>query len=223
LIAASPWLGNELPPLDLPVLRETLVLNHHKWKNQPEMFWVHDIMPPGFMIVGQFPLSSDDLMAYSHTFGGWHIVPLQALLQWRWDHDREALLRDEALQAAQDAETQRQRAAAHAELMRTQTLDSLVDRTWLASWEDADSDLPLHKCRSLLAKLVNELRAAPKLTMAVAKRHLKQSVKDFNRLDAEQHFIFTIEREDLCQAYEQILCAAKFPLLVNQIDNWREW
>ena len=223
LIAASPWLGDELPSLDLPALKETLVLNHHSWKNRREIIWVHDVMPSDFIIVGEIELSPDDLAASSDSFTGWQGVPIQALLQWRWDHDREALLKDEARQKAEQAETQRQCAAAHAELMKSLTLESLTDRTWFASWEDVNDNVPLVECRALMAKLVTELRAAPKLTMGLVKKHLKQSVKEFNRLDAKQHFISTIEREDLCEAYEHILCAARFPQLSDQIDNWREW
>ncbi len=166
-------------------------------------------MPEDFIIVGQMELSPDDLAATSDFSTGWQSVPIQAQLQWRWDHDREALLKDEDRRAADLAESQRQRAAVRSEFMRTLTLDSLVDRTWFASWDDGDSNLPLHKCRSLMTELVNELRAAPKLTLGVVKKHLKQSVMDFNRLNEEHHFISTIQREDLCEAYEQIACAAK--------------
>lgn len=223
LVAGTPWLGDELPSLDLPELRKTLIRSHHNWKNDPEVFWVHDPMPPDFIIVGPIELSPNDLAATSYVFTGWQSVPIQALTQWRWDHDRESLLQDEARQAAEQAEAQRQLNAARAELMRTLTLDSLVDRPWFATWEETDANLPLHECRSLIAKLVNDLRAVPKLTLGVVKKHVKQSVKDFNRLDAEHHFIATIEREDLCEAYEHILCAAKFPQAVGQIDQWRDW
>jgi hypothetical protein len=223
LVAGTPWLGDELPSLNFPELRNTLVRSHHKWKNNPERFWVQEPMPPDFIIIGEIELLPEDLAATSDTFAGWQSIPLQALTQWRWDHDRESLLRDETRQAAEHAETQQKLAAARAELMRTLTLDSLVDRPWFASWEDANSNLPRHECRSLIAKLVNELRAVPKLTLGVVRKHLKQSVKDFNRLDAERHFIATIEREDLCEAYEQIMCAAKFPQAVDQIGQWRDW
>lgn len=223
LIAASPWLGAEVPPLTLGEIRETLHLNHHKWKNEPEVFWVHDPMPGDFHIIGQIELSPEDLAASSDTYGGWHSVPLQALLQWRWDHDREALLRDEARHAAELAESQRRRAAARAEFLRTLTLDGLVDRTWFESWEDADSRVPLQACRSLIVNLVNDLRAEPRLNLGIVKKHLKKSVMDFNRLDQPHHFIATIEREDLCEAYEQIACAAGFPQASDQIERWREW
>ncbi|MBL8820203.1 MAG: hypothetical protein JNL58_29540 [Planctomyces sp.] len=223
LVAASPWLGKKLPSLKLRAIRETLYLNHHKWKNRPEVFWVHEPMPGDFIIVGQMELSPDDLAATSDSFAGWQSVPIQALLQWRWDRDREALLRDEDHRAADLAESQRQRATVRSEFMRTLTLDLLVERTWFASWDDVDSNLPLHKCRSLIANLVNELRAAPKLTLGIVKKHLKQSVMDLNRLNEEHHFISTIEREDLCEAYEQIVCAAKFPQVIDQIERWRDW
>lgn len=223
LIAASPWLGNELPSLKSSAIRETLFLNHHSWRNVAEVFWVHDPMPDFFVVVGELELSSKDKKASSDTLAGWQSVPIQALLQWRWDHDREALLQEEARHAAERAEFQRQRAAARAEFMRTLTLDSLAERTWFQSWEDAEPALPLNECRSLIATLVNELRAAPKLTLSVVKKHLKQSVMDFNRLDEEHHFIFTTEREDLCEVFEQIACAAKFPQVIDQIERWRDW
>lgn len=88
MVAASPWLGSELPSLRLGAIREILHLNHHKWNNQPNLFWVHDPMPSDFVIVGQSRLSPDDLAASSDSFGGWQGIPIQALLQWRWDNDR---------------------------------------------------------------------------------------------------------------------------------------
>lgn len=179
-------------------------------------------MPGDFSVVGHLELSADDVATSSDTFGGWPSVPLQALLQWRWDHDREALLRDEARRDAELAESRRQRAAARAEFMRTLTLESLADRTWFESWDELESDL-LDECRTLVANLVNQLRSAPKLTLAIVKKHVKQSVSDFNRLNDQRHFISTIEREDLCEAYEQIACAAKFPQVIDQIERWREW
>lgn len=225
LIAASPWLGKELPSLNLKKIQEILHLNHHKWKNKQEVFWVHDPMPSGFIILGQSDLSPRDLSISSDILSGWQSVPIQALLQWRWDHDREALLLDEERHATALAESQRQRAAVRAEFMRTLTLDFLANRNWFDSWQDQDtgSSMPLHECRSLIAKLISELRAAPKLTLGFVKKLLKKTVNELNRLNAEHHFIATIQREDIYEALEQILCAAKFPQAVNQIDQWRDW
>lgn len=223
LVAGCSWLGNEVPRLDLPALRETLILSHHKWQNAPNVFWTFDLMPPDFVIVGQIELSLSDLESSSDGYTGWQSVVLHSLSQWRWDFDREALLQDEARQVAEKAEAQRQRAATQADLMKSLTLDSLLDRAWFATWNDVESNPPMHECRSLMEKLVQELRAAPKLTLSVVKKYLKQSVNEVNRLNANRKFISTIEREDLCEAYEHIACAAKFPRVTDQIDEWREW
>ena len=107
--------------------------------------------------------------------------------------------------------------------MRTLTLDSLVDRTWFPSWDADFSSLPLHESQVLMSRLVGQLRDDPKLTMGLAKRLLKQSVDAFNLLDTTHQFITTAEREDLCDAYEQIMCAAGFPQLADNVDEWREW
>ena len=54
-------------------------------------------MPASFTIIGQIALSSHDLAASSRTFASWESVPLQVLKQWRWHHDRDALLQEEEL------------------------------------------------------------------------------------------------------------------------------
>jgi hypothetical protein len=43
-------------------------------------------------------------------------------------------------------------------------------------------------------------------------------------LDSEQNgFIETIEREDLCEVLEMVLNAAKFPGLMDEVEDWRDW
>lgn len=223
LVAATPWIDDKPPSLDLPILRETLILTHHKWNGRPEVFWAQEPMPAEFTILGQIDVSPEDAAAICYSYGGWWSAPHQRLTQWRWDHDREALLHEEAIQEANQAEARRQLAAAREERLKSLTLDSLVDREWFASWTAADSNLPVDECRSILARLVSDLRAAPKLTQAIVKKLLKQSVMDFNRLDASQPFIATIEREDISEAYEQIMAAARYPQLADFVDRWREW
>ena len=138
----------------------------------------------------------------------------------RWDHDREALLRDDEQEAAALAETRRLQKIRRDGYLKTLTLDSLVGREWFSSWGDADEVPHAEACRSLLAHLVNELRAADKLSRSRTRQLLKESVKAVNRLDAEQHCIATLERDDLIDAYE---CAARFPRLVDDVDRWRDW
>lgn len=223
LIAASRWMGAEVPSLDAAELREPLILTHHGYQGQREVFWAHDVMPADFTIVGRIELSDEDRAVTSNSFGGWQSVPWQALKQWRWDHDRDALLQEEAEQAAAEADRRRIAAAARAEYMRNLTLDALAERTWLPSWDAEEPPAGLDESRRLLSRFVEELRSQPKLTRPVARKLLKRTVQEFNRLDAARQFISTIEREDLYEALEQIACAAGFPQLADEIDAWREW
>ena len=223
LIAASPWLGSEIPRLDLPDLRKTLVLTHHSHEGHQEVFWVFDLMPPDFTVIGQIELPPEDRAASSHSFTGWQGVPIQALLQWRWDHDRDALLREEALDEAREAETHLETAKRRSAYLLTLTLDSLASRKWFDSWDADQSSLYSKDSRSAISRLIDELRGAPRITKGLAKRLLKQSVEAFNQLDTAHRFIATFEREDICEAYEQIMSAAGFPELADEVDKWRDW
>lgn len=223
LVAVSSWIGRESPPLDSPELHRTLILTHHSWNDHPERFWTWELLPATFVNLGTIELSREELATTCDAATGWHSMPHQVLTQWRWDHDREALLREEAQQAAELAESHRQQAARRAAMMNALTLDLLATRNWFESWRDRRDAIPVDKCRALLHALVLELQAAPKRTASVVKKCLQQSVEAFNDLDAARPFIQTIEREEIIEAYEQILCAAKHPLLVDQVERWRNW
>ena len=54
------------------------------------------------------------------------MLPLQILLQWRWDHDRENVLREDIVKK-EKAEEARLSAERRAEMLRTITLESLVE------------------------------------------------------------------------------------------------
>jgi hypothetical protein len=223
LVSACRWLGMAIPDIDSPELRENLVLTHHSWQGRREIFWTHTPLPANFQIVGQIDLTEEDLASCSNVFTDWRSVPLQALLQWRWDNDRAALLKEEAEQAIATAERQRKIAATRAEYLKTLTLESLKAKLWFESWTTGEPARPLNQSRSLLTQLVDDLLAHPKLTKPAARKRFKQCVEAFNVLDTIQPFIETIERDALYEAFEQISCASGFPQLVDEVDKWRDW
>ncbi|MBS0260773.1 MAG: hypothetical protein JSS02_02355 [Planctomycetes bacterium] len=223
LVEVSRWIGTEPPALDLPELRETLSLTHHSHQGKPERFWTWDLVPPSFRVLGQIKLSAADRARKCSCFSGWQGMPLQVLMQWRWDHDREALERELAAAAEKEAEIRRQQAARRAEYMKSLTLETLAEREWFADWDSENRAVPVAECRQLFRTLVAELRAVPRLTSALVKKQVQQSVATLNSWQSPQSWIATIEREDLIEAYEQILCAAKYPLLIHQVERWREW
>lgn len=223
LIAASSWLGHEIPAIDLPHIFDTLVKTHHSWKSHPEVLWVNHPMPDQFRIVGQVTLSNKDRKAVSNTFGGWESIPLQALTQWRWDHDREGLLQEEAAKAAAEAERRIQNQKIRDEFMKSLTLEKLSQKDWLEDWSDEVPANAKLKSVELLIQLVAALAANSKRTKAATRKLLKQTVESLNQLDSVYSFVHTVEREDLCEALTQIVSAAGFPMLADDIDQMRDW
>jgi hypothetical protein len=142
-------------------------------------------------------------------------------MQWRWDHDRENLLREEAQAAVQDTERRGIAAERRAEWLRSLTLETLASQTWFAIWDS--SRTTTDATRKLFAKLVEELRALPKLSSGPVGKLVQACVKELNRIDRQSQFIDTIEREDLYEAFEQILWAARQPSVIEEIEMWRDW
>lgn len=223
LVRVCDWIGDQPPALDSPKLRSTLILNHHSFKDSPEIFWTRHLLPEGYLVHGQIELTESDLATESTASTGWQSISIQVLQQWRWETDREALLREEAEAAARFAETRRVQAAKRQEMLKTLTLATLASKEWLADWQSHAAGSSVESCRETLSQAVEQLRAAEKLTPGVVKKIMKAAIERLNRLNDESPFITTTEREDLCEAIEQILCAAKHPQLIDPIDRMRTW
>jgi hypothetical protein len=166
--------------------------------------------------------TKDDAIA-CEVYSAWETLPLQILLQWRWDNDREALLIEDAAEKARQAEERRIADQRRAELLRTVTLDSLSNRTWFETWDEELDGPHLSASRQLVCGLVDNLRSVPELTETVARRLLRATVREFNRLDAARQFIETTHREDICDAFEIIMAAARHPELADRVEEWRDW
>jgi hypothetical protein len=94
LVAVSPWLGEHPPDLSEPALRETLVQNRFFYRGELALGWLEGALSSGLILVGNLPPSEAELALESSTYqGDWHDqVARPALLEWRWSHDREALV-----------------------------------------------------------------------------------------------------------------------------------
>jgi hypothetical protein len=223
LVVASTWIGDSEPPLSEPKLREMALLTHHSWDGKPNIFWTWHLMPSDFRAIGKIKLSNADRHATSQSYTGWQSVPLDTYAQWRWDHDREALLEDEARIDAEEAERRRVNSERRKAYMQSLTLDSLAERKWLEDSDDTESSTQVEKVRDVIVRLIADLRSLPKRTQANVQRRFRQAIKELNRIDANGDGIMTIEREDICETLEQIACAAKYPALASYIDKLREW
>jgi len=115
LIAVSDWISETAPSLADPAIRRILLLNHHSWKAKPATIWVHEPPPTNFVMLGCIEIFQEDLDLQCNSFGGWEGTARQALLQWRWDNDRDVVLAEDivrkAAEASKQVEKQRARTA----------------------------------------------------------------------------------------------------------------
>ncbi|MER6768432.1 hypothetical protein ABT389_01515 [Streptomyces bacillaris] len=148
--------------------------------------------------------------------------------EWRWAHDREALLRE------QEAVEERRRLAVEAEKERYAarlaglTWEQLLAENPFERWTPSPP-FPPAAFRRAAARRVHqacrELRdLGPKPRKPAARKVLKSLVLWFNTADQAAGWVIeTEEREDICLVLEELAHVAGHPSLVMEADDWREW
>jgi hypothetical protein len=225
LVALTEWVGSRPPPLDHASLRKILHLTHHSWSDQPEIIWVGEPPPRDFRVLGVIPLRKNESCKESNSYSGWGSLPLQRLLQWRWEHDRESLLAEEALEKVKEDKKRNESAARRAAVLAAATLPKILKRSSLfPTWEDYPPPNVKRAIeqtiRSFIAALIETKRPSRRDVI----RELRRCATALNKLDTKQgHPIETIEREDIFDLFQEILTAAKHADLLEKLDEWRWW
>ncbi len=225
LVAPSDWIGNESPALSNPAIRKILALTHHSWSGKPDMLWISEPPPKEFRILGQIKLLQKDVKADCGSYGGWDSLPLQVLMQWRWDHEREKVLAEDAvkkdLESAKRADVARKRF----EYLATVSFVDLLAKDLFPTWDEYPPRKEKEGCQRIVQSFIKNLDASPNsLTCDFVRDQLKECVQELNEFDSKQkHFIETVEREDLHEVLEEVLHAARFPELAENIEDWRDW
>ncbi|WP_239008590.1 hypothetical protein [Streptomyces sp. Tue 6075] len=148
--------------------------------------------------------------------------------EWRWEHDREALLRE------QEAAEERRRLAAEAEKERyaarlaALTWEQLLAETPFERWTPSPPFPPAAFRRAAVRRVhqaCRELRnLGPKPRKPAARKVLKSLVQWFNTADRAAGWVIeTEEREDIGLVLEELAHVAGHPSLVMEADEWREW
>lgn len=226
LVACSAWVGDKVPDVTDESLRPILYLTHHAWKNKAEVVWIDDELPADFIPIGTIEPTPEEKAIESLTFSSWHSVRIQPLAQWRWDHDREAVL-------AEDQEKARRKEQENTERLRHQreqflaeaTLERLQKRRFFPHWGEYPSKQAIRKSRKIMKETVNQLVELGQKTSKMKRMAVLQAcIESFNALDVElDHFIETIEREDICEEFELIQHACGLGEIDDLSDEWREW
>jgi hypothetical protein len=223
LVAACSWIGVAAPELGEPKLREIHQLTHHSW-NDPNVSWVSEPPPELFQRLGVIEPTAAEAVMKCAASGGWFFAG-QLFLQWRWDHDREAVLREDQEYAEKQA-----RAYEQAEKQRRQRLNSLDLKTLknkrrFEDWKGYVPATAIKACRAIFREAVEALLAlGPKPKKQAVLAVLKMCVQRLNKLDAEHdHFVETTVAEDLCGQIDDLAHASGLRNEENVADRWRDW
>src|SRR5579871_5520527 len=120
-VVPSRWIGTSAVRPSDDAIRLPLLLTHHQWANKRDAAWVCTPPPASFIPVGSIEIKAADSLIAEEVYQGWDGFPLQILLQWRWDNDREAVLAGDVAEKAKQAEARRLADERRAELLRTVT------------------------------------------------------------------------------------------------------
>lgn len=223
LAAASPWIGSKPPAVEEPALREILILTHHVWKKNPELLWIDGPVPPSFASMGIIEPSGEEATLACYSYGSWEGFAMQVLLQWRWDNDRASVLREDKEEARAQVLERRQAEQKRREQLAAATLPKLLKKRRFSSWSGHVSVKPLRATRQLFRDTIQaliDLGSEPRTRDSL--RILRSCIQSLNALDEQHEFIDTIEREDLCEEFEEIAHAAGFGQ-DSVADRWRDW
>jgi hypothetical protein len=224
LVAASTWMGTKVPDIGDRRLRKIHRLTHHSWKNAANVCWVSDPVPASFRRLGVIKPTAVEKRWNCMASGGW-AFGLQVYQQWRWDHDREAVLRDDnearELQKRQSEESLKQTEKRLAGL----TLEALQKKRRFSAWKGSVPPAALTACRKIFRETIAALiELGPKPKTRPILGILRQCIESLNDLDQKQSlFVTTIEREDLCDEFDEIVHASGLRGYENLADRWRDW
>ena len=224
LVACSPWIGLEAPDLNEPLLRKILVLSHHSFQNVPNLLWVSGPPPAGFIRLGIIPPTEAEAAMECLSSSAWEYHVHQVYAQWRWDHEREAVLQEDEEKQQKKQVAQVEGARNYQKYLAGLTLEGLRNKRRFVGWQGFVRKKALDACRKDFRETIDALIAlGPEPKVIPRIRILKRCITELNRLDEEYGFIATIEREDLCEEFEEIVYACGFHELQDLADRWRDW
>jgi hypothetical protein len=226
IVAAAKWVGNSPPTAAEIERREVLVANYEDRADDPLVRMVCEAPPRAFRWLAKVDdpkrgvPKATKYASYVDTF---KYVMLE---QWRWDHEREKLLADNAATLEAEERTRAMEDARDAERLarrRTATLAELGRmRGLLFEWEGLRTE---RQQREVEAMLRASARSLAKLRGGTRERKLALIEKLTNELNAwndRRNFMDTPEREGLAAAIDDIGHAAG--LRGHDLAGpWRDW
>ena len=230
MVVGCEWTGVEPPPLDHPSVRRPLRLTHHAHEAMGKEFskaWLTGPVPDAFRLLGNVPPTPDETLPLFPYQASWEALRANALEQWRWDHEREAVLAEDADKAAEfearQAELERQRR----EALKNLTYAQFRAQRLFPDWGPPTPRKMIAASRKLMKETATRLESlGPKPDREAARAVLRDCILAFNRLDQDKEhgpWIETVEREDICSHFSALAHIAGFSDEPELADAWRDW
>jgi hypothetical protein len=188
------------------------------------------------VLLGSEPLSpqeTDLAAAIARRASGSRYSTMQAInhaaeAEWRWSHDRQALLAEHELEKEREAAVRLAREERYRTRLRTLTWSQLLAETPFQHWSPSPPYPPpafTAEAGAAIRKACEALSAlGPRPRRADARTILKACVQWFNEADERAgRVIETEEREDICAVLGDMAYVARQRGLVDEIDQWRDW
>lgn len=225
LVAMSPWIGEELPDIRDPRLREIHALTHHSFKEAPCVLWVAGPPPDSFRVVGEIEPTPEEAERPCSGSSAWPWFPLQLIAQWRWDHERVEVHREDESKRAKVEAANRNAAQQYREYLDSLTLEDLLNRTWFEGWKGFVPAKALRACRETVRRAIQGLiDLGPNPGAKSVVRILRDCVHEINAIDDQNgNFIETVAREDLSEAFDEIAHAAGLRVEAGVALRWADW
>lgn len=231
--------------LPSPQLFEVQPHSHHSW-NRPQLGgWVSQGAPAELRPLGVVALRKGEAERVLHPavwvkldqktaalsrkvlpLVGWALLVSDARAQWRWDHERAAVL-------AEDAKREREKksifeAAVAAQGKRRATIQKkgvsgLKRKRFFAAWKGAVPPAMIKAAEAAMQAAVVSLEGK---SAAQAARRLTTLVRTFNKLDGRHGRSFdTIDREDIMDAVSTVAfaCGVEDDVFDEVIDAVRDF
>lgn len=211
--------ARKTPPKDA-ALFAAQPLDHHDRERPLIGGWISTPAPKTLRRLGRVPVKRTESARVLHP-EAWvkvprktaalaqKVVPLttwdalcdEARAQWRWDHERAAVEREDAARDRDQADTLEAALArnrAEEEALLSKGLPGLRERRFFAVWEGEKSDALIREAEEAMRGAVRELEG---LSPARAAQRLVKLVKAFNALDGKHGEPFDAsDAEDIMEA-----------------------
>lgn len=148
--------------------------------------------------------------------------------EWRWLHDREALLDEVKRSAAAHAAASAEKARQKRERLKTLTWDQLLAEDPFPGWGSGRQPVP-HEALAMLARetVHSACRALKELGPKPRRRQvrpiLRRCIDFFNDTDPSVGVIETEKRARILAVIEEMAELAGQQELIGEIDLWRGW